>query len=257
MTRFFAILSFLTRIPVPISVEFDPEFHKGIKYFTLVGLILSIFYGAIGYFLYPIFGDFVTAVLIVLGGVLLTGGLHLDGVADTFDGIFSYRDKERILEIMKDSRIGSNGVIALIFLILLKVGFMKQLLDMEQISLIAMTPIIGRQALAFATYKTKTPRENGMGNVFIGKSSLIDIIFSMIITVAGFFVWGINFFQANQILLTSLSVILLIFIYTRIYIYGVEKVIDGITGDILGSICETSEVFYLMIIIVMTFMGVI
>ena len=65
--------------------------------------------------------SYLLAAVVVLAEVILTGALHLDGLADTFDGIFSYRSKQKMLEIMKDSRLGTNGGIALVLYFVLKI----------------------------------------------------------------------------------------------------------------------------------------
>ena len=100
----------MTRIPIKADVEFDEEFHKSIVYFPLVGFVIGLISFLIGILALKIFDPFVTSILVVAGEVILTGGLHIDGLGDTFDAIYSNRDKERILEIMKDSRLGTNAL---------------------------------------------------------------------------------------------------------------------------------------------------
>ena len=94
---------------------------------------------------------------------MTTGGLHIDGLGDTFDAIYSNRDKERILEIMKDSRLGTNSLLAIMFLILLKVGFINSLVQNGLLWLVIFMPVIGRIGVMMMTYKTVTPRAKGMG----------------------------------------------------------------------------------------------
>ena len=74
-------------------------------------------------------GTFLTAVFIVLTGIVLTGGLHLDGWADTGDAFFSYRDREKRLEILEDPRLGAFGTMALVFLIVVKIALFNELLS--------------------------------------------------------------------------------------------------------------------------------
>ena len=91
-----------------------------------------------------IFDPFISAIVITLIEVLTTGGLHIDGLGDTFDAIYSNRDKERILEIMKDSRLGTNSLLAIMFLILLKIGFINSLVQNNLLWLVIFMPVIGR-----------------------------------------------------------------------------------------------------------------
>ena len=105
----------MTRIPIKADIGFDEEFHKSIVYFPLVGFVIGLISFLIGSLALKIFDPFVTSILIVAGEVILTGGLHIDGLGDTFDAIYSNRDKERMLEIMKDSRLGTNSLLAILY----------------------------------------------------------------------------------------------------------------------------------------------
>jgi adenosylcobinamide-GDP ribazoletransferase len=113
--NFIAALRFLTIIPLPGSVGTEPEDLQGaLPYFGLVGIVLGIFSGLIAWGLWSIFPPMVAAVLLVIVLLSYSGAMHLDGLADSADGFFSARKREQILEIMRDSRIGVMGVIALV-----------------------------------------------------------------------------------------------------------------------------------------------
>ena len=127
MKGFLLLLSFMTRIPMP-KTEYDEEkLGKSMKYFPVVGIIIGfilLFFCIIFNFIFKNINYSAALplmiIVIILTDLITTGGLHLDGLADTFDGIFSYRSKHKMLEIMKDSRLGSNGALALILYFLLK-----------------------------------------------------------------------------------------------------------------------------------------
>ena len=111
-------IQFLTRIPIPVKIKFDEKvFARSMMLSPLAGFIIGIILGFTYYFAHLTEKPLFAAVMVVAAWIVLTGGLHLDGLADTSDGIFSNRPKEKILEIMKDSRIGTNGTIALILII--------------------------------------------------------------------------------------------------------------------------------------------
>ena len=121
MTPFFIALQFLTRLKIVNQTEWTMEdFGKSVATFPYIGLIIGIFLTII----YFIFSQFLAPVplmlIIVISEFLFTGGLHADGLMDTSDGLFSGREREKKLEIMKDSRIGSFGVVAFVFVTLLK-----------------------------------------------------------------------------------------------------------------------------------------
>lgn len=121
MKSFITALQFLTRIHLKNQPDLTIEdFGRSTKFFPLVGAILGFIYLLAAWCLIAVFGwaNFVTTILVLLP-VFVTGGLLLDGYMDTADGVFSARDRERKLEIMKDSRVGSFGVIALVALMMI------------------------------------------------------------------------------------------------------------------------------------------
>lgn len=246
MKRLIGIIQFMTRIPIPIDTGFDEDFHKSIIYFPIVGLVLGICYLLVAQLGLALFNPYITAVLVLASEVILTGGLHLDGLGDSFDGLYSYRDKEKILEIMKDSRLGTNGLLAILIVFLLKVGFLNSLLEQNILWPILTMPVVARSMQVIACYRTKTPREKGMGNIFIGKVSTSYLIGVMMLML------GINlgsmYLMEGQILYAREIITLLIMaVGVKLFVRSVYKKIDGITGDILGCICELSELMYLMI----------
>ena len=130
-----------------------------------------------------IFDPFITSLIITLSAVILTGGLHIDGLGDTFDALYSYRDKEKMLEIMKDSRLGTNSLLAVMFLLLLKIGFVYSIISNNSLWVVMFMPILGRFGVLVLTYKTVTPRKNGLGNLFIGKFNYDMLLTAIIFTV--------------------------------------------------------------------------
>ena len=104
---------FFSRIVIPKAVDIS-YLRRGLPFLTLFGLLLGLISGGFYFLMSLVLPGMVAWVLTLSFDVLLTGGFHLDALADTADGLFSSRKKERMLEIMKDSRIGSNGVLALI-----------------------------------------------------------------------------------------------------------------------------------------------
>lgn len=255
MKRFIGILQFMTRIPISVDTGFDEDFHKGIIYFPLVGLVLGVFYYVIALIGSYFFNSYITAIMILAGEVLLTGGLHLDGLGDTFDGLYSYRDKERILEIMKDSRLGTNGLLAIMIVFMLKAGFIYEVVDQYELWLIIVMPAVARMMQIVACYQTKTPREKGMGNIFIGKVSTKVLIgsYGLLALVVGIAVvltnmWFIGWLEWIRVgIIISMTTVLLT-IWTKLFVRSVYKKIDGITGDILGAICEMAELIFLVIV---------
>lgn len=237
----------MTRIPIKANIGFDEEFHKSIVYFPLVGLVIGLISFFIGELSIKIFDPFMTSIFIVAGEVILTGGLHMDGLGDTFDGIYSNRDKERILEIMKDSRLGTNALLAILFLVLIKIGLLNSIIDNNLMYLVIFMPMISRLGVIVMFYKTITPRKVGMGNVFIGKATLSMFIIAIIYTAITIITISKSIFLVTnlniiKLLLSVVAVIIFVYLFKN----SIYKKIDGVTGDILGCTIELGELIFLL-----------
>lgn len=242
MNRFKMILSFFSTIPVKNYQFIESELGKGIRMLPLVGIIFGGLLGGLHFLLNLLdVEDSISAFFILVFYIFLTGGLHLDGVADTCDGIFSHRSKERILEIMKDSRIGTFGVVSLILLIL---GDWL-LLSKSSMYVIFLFPIIGR-CIALLTCRISTyARKEGFGIQFITeakntKSFIVLILFTLLICV------GSIVFHQLEVLVA------LVFTFT-IMIWGIKKIhrkLDGITGDVIGLSIEFSQLCFLGFVLI-------
>ena len=240
MKGFLSLVQFMTRIPTP-KVEYKPkEMGKAMKFFPIVGMVI----GVILYYSY-LFLDKrfdspeVIVILLILIEIILTGGLHLDGLADTFDGIFSYRSKRRMLEIMKDSRIGSNGALSLIIFFALKGTLMKEVLvDDSTPYVLLVMPVISRFISVLNCGVAKYARPSGMGKGLVDETTINGVIISFIITAI------YSYFFIGMIGITSLIIISLLGIY---FAKLMERKIGGITGDTLGAVVEISTVLVLLI----------
>lgn len=115
MRGFFLALQFLTRLPVPAVRDFQAgDLARSAAWFPLVGLLLGGLLALLGLAVRP-FDPWLAALLVLLAWVWLTGGLHLDGLADTFDALgAAHRDRKRFLQVLSDPHVGSFGVIALV-----------------------------------------------------------------------------------------------------------------------------------------------
>ena len=108
---FIASIQFMTSIPVPVKTDYN-NLKRSLKYFPVTGMITGLLLYFLKCFLTDIFNDNIITVLQILFYAILTRGLHLDGMMDTVDGFFSYKPRERILEIMKESTTGSFAIIS-------------------------------------------------------------------------------------------------------------------------------------------------
>ena len=242
MERLKGAISFLTILPIRSNIEDEKEFSKIMAFFPIVALILGIIYCSISNLVYN-FADslFFSSVIYVLSSIIFTGGLHYDGLADSCDGLFSGREKDKILEIMQDSRIGTFGVLGIIVNVLLKLGIVYIFIQYDILNFAIFSVIFSRTMQIIYAYFGNYPKKNGMGNFFVGKigrgtlrlAVTLDIIIVLILSL---FTFIISFIISFAIMLG---------IKHMIY-----KKIGGITGDILGFIAEISENIFMLVFFV-------
>ena len=140
---------FLTRLYLPINVEWDTaNLRRSLMWFGLVGAFIGVILaGAMTLFNRFDLIPAVAAIIILLIWIFITGGMHIDGISDMADGFFSMRDKEKTLEIMKDSHVGAFGVITIVFLLLIKFEMLKEFIIIEKnVWLLILPPTIARIA---------------------------------------------------------------------------------------------------------------
>lgn len=128
-----AAFQFLSRIPLPVNVPYSAAvFRRSVVFYPAVGCAIGLLLAAAGAGLASVLPTLAAAALLTLLWVGLTGGLHLDGLMDTADGVLSHRPREQMLEIMKDSRVGAMGALACGLQLLLKWSFLAALLEQGQ-----------------------------------------------------------------------------------------------------------------------------
>jgi adenosylcobinamide-GDP ribazoletransferase len=243
MKSFILTLQFLTRIPINTEVEIKEDtFAKGIAYFPIIGFIIGLINVGVYFGFSKLFDGTLPLILVTLVNILVTGALHLDGLADTCDGIFSARTKEKMLEIMKDSRLGTNGAVAILFDLALRIGIMNYLGNAYVIKVIIVTPIISRMMLSILIYiSSKNGKGNGLGSLFVGKATVKSTLISIVVGgTLSFLILGYT-----SLIILGVS-ILFIFCYRN---YIISK-LGVITGDILGGANELSEILTMLIFVI-------
>ncbi|WP_010248172.1 adenosylcobinamide-GDP ribazoletransferase [Acetivibrio cellulolyticus] len=243
--RFIIMVQFFTSIPVPVNIECsEKDYGKGLVFAPLVGLILGIFMC----FVYKLLSLFLPAniisVLLVIVYIALTGGLHLDGLGDTFDGLYSNRPKEKILEIMRDSRVGTNAVLALVSIILLNYVLLTELnTNPHIIEALLLFPVAGRiGSLMGAGVSVYARKNEGLGKSFIDHCGKKEMFFGGILSIVIFSaIYGVKgLIMAAIVMITAV-------IITKIF----TKKIEGATGDILGAVCELNQTTFLVLFYIM------
>ena len=238
MTAFFAAWQFLTIFPTPKFLKIQTaDLEKSADFFPLVGLMLGFTVAALDIGLHFVFPSTLVSVLLVILLITVSGGLHADGLADTADGFLSSRPRERILEIMRDSRSGPMAVIVLISVFTVKWAALTELTGPRFWQLVLL-PLVSRWAILFSMNLNSYSRLNGgLANIFIKRSSKPSLVISggliAVFSFASIGTAGIAIFAV------SVGFTLLFSRYCR-------KKIGGFTGDTLGAVCELTEVIVLL-----------
>ncbi|MEW6171180.1 MAG: adenosylcobinamide-GDP ribazoletransferase, partial [Candidatus Omnitrophota bacterium] len=193
MKSFLAALQFLTIIPIKIKNIEGNHLSRSLIYFPAVGLILGlILLGINKLLLFLNFAEFSLSIILVVSLIILTGGIHLDGLSDTFDALLSRKNKEEMLKIMRDSHVGVMGTLSIISVLLLKISFLYSIgISLKPISLILMC-LLSKWGMVFSMYLFPYAREEGKAKVFIAGINLkIFILSSLIMLIPTFFIWNL------------------------------------------------------------------
>ena len=245
--QFIILIQFMTRIPIPLKISYsEKKFGKSIKFFPLVGLIIGlILYFAnfliIVYLKNIFYNKTIIAIFLIILEILIVGIIHIDGLADTFDGLFSYAKKEKMLEIMKDSRIGTNGAVVLILYFITKTVLISEIITTNPKYLIIF-PIIARLSTPVNAGLSNYARKSGMSNAIISENGIFEAIFSLALSIIlVFYIIDIK----------GIITIFIAFIFIIIFMLNVRKKIDGITGDIMGACLELTSILVLFLGIIL------
>jgi len=242
MTSFLLSLQFLTIIPVRIRNFEERKMTRAAVFFPVVGSILGIFLT----FIYEAclkygFSSLASSTVCVVALIILTGGMHLDGLADTLDALGSSKDRQTMLAIMREPATGALGAVALVCVIISKIVFLSEiprefvpaaLIFMttfsrwSQVLIIACFPYARKDGKASIFAKGRSPRLCAAATIF---TILAAIVLRPALGLAVFCLAGcFSYFCAKTI----------------------DRMIGGYTGDTLGAVTETTETFILLCILI-------
>lgn len=233
-------LQFLTRLPIPFARTIDPvPLSQAMRAFGLAGAALGAaggaFLVALNWLHLP---GLITAALALGFGLLVTGALHEDGLADTADGLFGGRTRERRLEIMRDSRIGSYGASALILAYLIKAAAYQALLDQpprQVILILAAAAAFSRAMVVDMMWATRPARSDGLSHM-AGRPTRNTGLFA-IVTAGAFAIWaGWAIDPVTGVIAMGVALAI-----TGLMRRLAMRLLGGQTGDICGAVqvlCE-------------------
>ncbi len=263
MNNFLWALTFLTVIPV--SSKNGQGFHRTgavACWFPVAGLCIGVVLSICSVLFSAFFPPFIVYALVLVAYVATTGALHLDGLADTCDGVWGGKDKDSRLSIMKDSRIGSFGAIGLICLlglkyaglvgvgdvttnghtlyavILTKLSVPISPLSANVIPSLFVMPVMGRWSQVFAAALSPYARSNaGTGSFIVEDTTAWHVLCSTLLPLC--LLW---FFYASS----GFVLFAIIVVFVLIWIWYIKKKIGGMTGDTLGATNELVELIFLL-----------
>lgn len=245
MRGFLFALGFLTRVPVPVAVFSMPNGQaRSLPWYPLVGLVLGAILVALAWLL-PARMPLLTAAMVVAAWAWLTGGLHLDGLADSADAwVGGMGDRARTLAIMKDPRSGPAGVVAVVLVLLLKFAALASLLLLEAgsaLMALLLAPLLARASLVDALMHLPYVRENGIGRGLPAASRMacyLALAATVLVCIApGFHTWP----PRLSLLLPGMTALAAAVIAAALWRRACRRRLDGITGDTCGALAEGVE----------------
>jgi len=234
-----AAFGFLTRIPVPGGTLLDRNLGRSLAFFPVVGVALGLGLSGLGALLGAALPPFLIAILLAVALAAVTGGLHLDGVADLFDALGGGRgDRARMLEIMKDSRIGAHGTVALVFLLLAKTAAIGQALAERDLPALLAFPTIARWAVTPLVALFPHARAEGLGRAFAAGARPVHLAMATAILAVTVAVLGPRFVIPSLVTLATAMTLGL----------WIRRKLGGLTGDVYGAAIEIGEVVALLVV---------
>ena len=224
---------FLTILPIAPARATQPhELGPAEAFFPLAGLLIGGVLVGLDTLLTSRVSSLVRDVLLVATVAVLSGAIHLDGIVDTFDGLFAPGGRDRRLEIMRDPRAGSFGVIAVILVLSLKVAALGDLAGPGRTAALLLGPCLGRWTIVVVTYAFRYARPEGSGRSFKAAISPVHVsVAGSIVVLAAWLAAGLMGLGAG-ILISGFALALGFWWSSRL---------GGLTGDTYGAICELSE----------------
>jgi len=238
MRHFIIAIQFLTIIPLPFSVRCEKEdLGHSTALFPLAGLTIGALLAALNWLISPWLARSLCDALLITALAVVTGALHLDGLADVCDGLAARGSRERFLAVMKDSHVGAVGAVGLVLCLLLKWQALVAVpVDLKWQALL-LFPIMGRFAMVLAMSGARHARDDGLGAAFIGGMSVRHLLAALVITILACLV------PLPVKGMMALAIVCAITLIVKNYF---QKRLGGLTGDIIGAVCELSEILVLI-----------
>ena len=236
--RVWAAIGFLTIFPLPTFCrQTEDDLPRSVPLFPLIGLLIGGVVAGCVYLTSSLLPPFVAAVVYVILLAIVHGGLHVDGLADTGDGFFSHRKTERILEIMRDTHIGTYGSLTLVSVLALKVAGLASIPGTMWVKALFLAPVAGRCSMVLMLVMLPSVRPDGMGLLFKRGRSFWEVLWalSVLLVAAWLLLQWRGLVAAGAVLVLNVAFMLMC-----------QSKIKGFTGDTVGALSEMAEALTLV-----------
>lgn len=235
MKGLISAIQFITILRLGKSGIFEPQ--GMVPFFPIVGIILGVLVAGFDQVVTSLWSGPVAALLDVIFLIVITGAFHLDGLGDAADGLLGHRSKQASLAIMKDSRVGVMGLVAILCVLSIKWGGITSL-DAHRSLLIIIVPAYARGGMIFGIRFLEYGRDAGTGHALFGSRLKCSAFLGLIIPVGLSFFLGWKGIWLNFVFALTITGLLMYY----------KRRIGCITGDMLGAMAEVTEaVLFLMV----------
>ena len=242
LTELRLAISFLTILPVIDRRRASEDtVAASFAWFPIVGFVLGAALTAEDWLLAHVFAQVIRSVLIIVSLTVVTGAVHLDGLADTADALGAGRERERALDILRDSRVGTFGASAIFFDLTLKILALSTLAGHRRYAALLLAPMLARWAMILVASGLPYLRSSGSGSTLLGnenKSLGLRAVFVAIFTLVVVLMLG----ALRAVALAGAVAIVIVFKMRWFY----RRWLGGVTGDLIGACGELVEIAVLV-----------
>lgn len=244
---FFIALQFFTRLPIPRWVGFQPEWlHHASRYFPLVGCVVAAVAAAVYLLAALVLPAPLAAVLSTAASIYVTGAFHEDGFADSCDGLGGGMTRERVLEIMKDSRIGAYGAIGIVCMLGVKCTALALLPPASAIAALFVAHPLSRLAATSLIWRMEYARAEGKAKPLAQEMTRSEFVIAALTALLP----GAVLVASGLLTLTVLGACLLAAAMSALWLARkFQARLQGYTGDCLGAVQQMAEVAIYLVVV--------
>ena len=248
LRNFITALQFLTIIRVKKDHEPDEnDLARSMVFFPFVGFLIGLILVYADRVLLRLMPDTIANVFLIALPLIVTRALHADGLADSMDGFMGGRDRESRLAIMKDSRIGTAGVLALFLVLLVKYACLNTLFYDYKTAALLTAPAFSRWSQMLMMFHATYGRRQGMGGAFVGHVRYGGLAAATVVTVglSGFVIYQYDVRTA----VLAVSIPVAVALFTLLWRWFVLRKVGGVTGDTVGAANEMNEALTMLLFV--------